>query len=87
MPRLRPQDKPAGQLSLPDKPSIAVLPFANMSDHADQAFLAEGLVEDIITESIAKAIASSTVFAIPEATQGSFILSMASRKSSRSFPI
>ena len=50
LPIRRPQDKAAGRLRLPDKPSIAVLPFTNMSDHADQAFLAEGLVEDIITE-------------------------------------
>jgi TolB-like protein/class 3 adenylate cyclase len=39
--------KPA--LSLPDKPSIAVLPFENMSgDHA-QDYFADGMVEDIIT--------------------------------------
>ena len=50
MPIRRPQDNPVRRLSLPDKPSIAVLPFTNMSDQADQAFLADGLVEDIITE-------------------------------------
>lgn len=32
------------------KPSIAVLPFANMSGDADQEFFADGLTEDIITE-------------------------------------
>jgi adenylate cyclase len=32
------------------KPSIAVLPFDNMSDDPDQAFFADGMVEDIITE-------------------------------------
>ena len=33
----------------PDKPSIAVLPFQNMSDDPDQEYFADGMVEDIIT--------------------------------------
>ena len=33
-----------------EPPSIAVLPFANMSGEADQEFFADGLTEDIITE-------------------------------------
>ena len=37
-------------LALPDKPSIAVLPFANLSGEAEQEYLADGIVEDIITE-------------------------------------
>jgi adenylate cyclase len=37
-------------LALPDKPSIAVLPFANLSGDAEQEYLADGIVEDIITE-------------------------------------
>jgi TolB-like protein len=37
------------RLSLPDKPSIAVLPFQNMSGDADQEYFADGIVEDIIT--------------------------------------
>ena len=37
-------------LPLPDKPSIAVLPFTNMSADAEQEFFAEGVTEDIITE-------------------------------------
>ena len=37
-------------LALPDKPSIAVLPFDNMSDEMDQEYFADGLTEDIITE-------------------------------------
>src|SRR5262245_61084521 len=37
-------------LTLPDKPSIAVLPFANLSGEAEQEYLADGIVEDIITE-------------------------------------
>jgi TolB-like protein/class 3 adenylate cyclase len=43
---------PAGQaplLALPDKPSIAVLPFQNMSGDTDQEYFADGMVEDIIT--------------------------------------
>ncbi len=37
-------------LALPDKPSIAVLPFDNLSDEMDQEYFADGLTEDIITE-------------------------------------
>jgi TolB-like protein/class 3 adenylate cyclase/Tfp pilus assembly protein PilF len=36
-------------LSLPDKPSIAVLPFANMSGDPEQEYFADGIVEEIIT--------------------------------------
>ena len=35
--------------ALPDKPSIAVLPFTNMSGDAEQDYFCDGLVEDIIT--------------------------------------
>jgi TolB-like protein/Tfp pilus assembly protein PilF len=38
------------KLPLPAKPSIAVLPFANMSADEDQEFFVDGLVEDLITE-------------------------------------
>jgi len=57
--RLRPagpgETKPAPpvghiDLSLPDKPSIAVLPFANMSADPEQEFFVDGVTEDIITE-------------------------------------
>ena len=37
-------------LELPDKPSIAVLPFDNMSGDAEQEFFADGITEDVITE-------------------------------------
>lgn len=37
-------------LELPDKPSIAVLPFTNMSADPEQEFFADGITEDIITE-------------------------------------
>jgi adenylate cyclase len=36
-------------LALPDKPSIAVLPFQNMSDNPEQEYFADGMVEEIIT--------------------------------------
>jgi adenylate cyclase len=37
------------RLALPDKPSIAVLPFQNMSGDPEQDYFADGIVEDIIT--------------------------------------
>ena len=39
--------KPA--LTLPDNPSIAVLPFANLSSDLEQEYFADGMVDDIIT--------------------------------------
>ena len=39
----------AQPLPLPDKPSIAVLPFQNMSGDPEQEYFADGMVEDIIT--------------------------------------
>ncbi|MDD1517587.1 hypothetical protein DCG74_10680 [Bradyrhizobium sp. WBAH42] len=52
--RARILDVPQGRtctfvLPLPDKPSIAVLPFTNMSGDPEQDYFADGMVEDIIT--------------------------------------
>ena len=43
----RPAEPP--RLALPDKPSIAVLPFQNMSGDPEQEYFADGMVEDITT--------------------------------------
>ena len=40
---------PEDPLPLPDKPSIAVLPFENMSGDPEQEYFADGMVEEIIT--------------------------------------
>jgi TolB-like protein/Flp pilus assembly protein TadD len=39
----------AAALALPDRPSIAVLPFDNMSEEADREYFADGISEDLIT--------------------------------------
>ncbi len=41
--------RPGADPPLPDKPSIAVLPFANMSGDPEQEYFADGMVEEIIT--------------------------------------
>ncbi len=41
--------RPAPTLPLPDTPSIAVLPFQNLSGDPEQEYFADGVVEDIIT--------------------------------------
>jgi adenylate cyclase len=52
--KLAPQAEPAttetsARLGMPDEPSIAVLPFQNMSGDPEQDYFADGMVEDIIT--------------------------------------
>lgn len=42
-------EAPGPTLPLPDAPSIAVLPFTNLSPEADQEYFADGMVEEIIT--------------------------------------
>ncbi len=43
------EERPAPSPALPDKPSIAVLPFQNMSGDPEQDYFVDGMVEDIIT--------------------------------------
>jgi TolB-like protein/class 3 adenylate cyclase/tetratricopeptide (TPR) repeat protein len=45
----KPPTKSSLPLALPDKPSIAVLPFQNLSGDPEQEYFADGMVEDIIT--------------------------------------
>src|ERR1700730_7662339 len=40
---------PQPPLALPDKPSLAVLPFTNMSGDPEQEFVSDGIAEDVIT--------------------------------------
>ncbi len=40
----------AGALELPEKPSIAILPFTNMSGDPEQEYFSDGITEDIITD-------------------------------------
>jgi adenylate cyclase len=42
--------RPANPPALPDKPSIAVLPFANMSGDPEQEYFSDGISEDLITD-------------------------------------
>src|SRR5215469_3675777 len=46
---LQPNNLPQG-LPLPDKPSIAVLPFTNMSGEREQEYFSDGITDDLITD-------------------------------------
>src|SRR4029079_11460555 len=48
-PRPTAQTDHSARLALPDKPSIAVLPFSNMSGDPEQEYFVDGIVEEIIT--------------------------------------
>jgi TolB-like protein/Flp pilus assembly protein TadD len=48
-PRYEPASPAKMALPLPDKPSIAVLPFTNMSDDPKQEYFADGITDDLIT--------------------------------------
>jgi adenylate cyclase len=49
-----PREEPASEANmafpLPDKPSVVVLPFANLSDDSSQEYFADGMTEDLITD-------------------------------------
>jgi adenylate cyclase len=49
-PELEPASPERLDFSLPDKPSIAVLPFNNMSDDPKQEYFVDGITEDLITD-------------------------------------
>lgn len=42
--------QPSSTMVLPDKPSIAVLPFANFSGDSEQEYFSDGITEDLITD-------------------------------------
>jgi len=49
-PDFEPADPAKFAYKLPDKPSIAVLPFANLSDDKEQEYFADGMTDDLITD-------------------------------------
>ncbi len=59
--------QPIAALPLPDKPSIAVLPFQNMSGDPEQEYFADGMVEEIIShpDTPHRSTATHTIGMIP----------------------
>ncbi len=49
-PGLEPESIEGKPFPLPDKPSIAVLPFTNISDDPEQEYFADGMTDDLITD-------------------------------------
>ncbi len=49
-PDFEPANRSAMALALPDKPSVAVLPFDNLSNEEGQEYFADGMTDDLITD-------------------------------------
>jgi adenylate cyclase len=68
-PEIVSKDKVAA-FPLPDKPSIAVLPFVNMSGDSEQEYFSDGITEDIITSLASSPSSSSFQATHPSYTKG-----------------
>ena len=66
-------------LELPDKPSIAVLPFTNMSNDPEQETFVDGFTEDLITDLSDPAASSSSPATRHLLTRGGIWMCVSSR--------